>query len=144
MIGFLIITFLVTIVMLNVLISIVADGYELALTRKEQLGRAQRAKVIVDLERTYLRPFSLAVTRRGLPCRLLHYPSWLLFLSYAARQRDQRGGLDIRIGWPPTAETNEWEGATHELQKLIRAEAELTREKTLAAVERIVELWQPA
>jgi len=77
-----IITFIMNIILLNVLISIVGEGYGLAQANKAELGRLQRAGIVCDLEATYLRPFySQVAVRRGHHGRLIKYPEWLLRLS---------------------------------------------------------------
>ena len=76
------ITFVMNIILLNVLISIVGEGYGLAQTNRVELGRRQCAGLVCDLEATYLFPlYSEAATRRGYACRLVRYPQWLLTLS---------------------------------------------------------------
>ena len=76
------IEFMAYILMLNVLISIVGDGYSQAQEMRNELSREQRARTIVDLENTYLRPFlSRNVVRRGKPCALIEYPPFLTQLT---------------------------------------------------------------
>jgi len=82
-IFFVVLTLVVNIMMLNVLITIVGEGYGQAQANRGELGRQARASIVVDLEHTFL-PATRAV-RRGRPCRLVRYPR---ILTWAA-------GLDI-------------------------------------------------
>lgn len=72
-------TFVVNIVMLNVLITIVGEGYGQAQANRAEVGRQTIAQIIVDYERSLLFPFcSRRVVRRGISVRLLQYPRILL------------------------------------------------------------------
>jgi len=67
---------------LNVLITIVGEGYGLAQSMQHELNRVQQAGTITDLEDTYLRPYlGTNVVRRGKPCCLIRYPGWLTRFS---------------------------------------------------------------
>eukprot|EP00747_Dinoflagellata_sp_TGD_P206111 gnl/TRDRNA2_/TRDRNA2_79845_c0_seq1.p1 gnl/TRDRNA2_/TRDRNA2_79845_c0~~gnl/TRDRNA2_/TRDRNA2_79845_c0_seq1.p1 ORF type:complete len:586 (+),score=82.61 gnl/TRDRNA2_/TRDRNA2_79845_c0_seq1:99-1760(+) len=77
----------VNIMMLNVLITIVGEGYSQAQANRVELSRQTCAGTILDLERTYLWPlFSTIAVRRGKVCRLVDYPACLAYAT----------GLDLR------------------------------------------------
>ena len=67
--------------MLNVLITIVSEGYSAAAAMKSELWRRQRVGTIEDFETTYLLPFGQRVVRRSKECHLLRHPTWLLRLA---------------------------------------------------------------
>merc|ERR1712079_242164 len=92
------IVFAVTIVMLNVLITIVSEGYGLAQANRIELSRRHRASTIVDIENVFLRPCSRRAVRRGKPCVLIRYPMLLLRLAGVDRGTD--GSPVLRVQWP--------------------------------------------
>ena len=78
---FLFLTVATTVIMLNVLITIVGESYARANDHRDQLSAKMQAEAIIELEAKYLWPWSESVTRRGKPCRLVHYPAYLVALS---------------------------------------------------------------
>ena len=84
LIFFQLVTFAITIVMLNVLISIVSEDYGRAQSMRDELNRQQKVGSIIDLESVFMRPFySTTVVRRGKTCCLAHYPQGLFTATRA-------------------------------------------------------------
>lgn len=70
------------VVMLNVLITIVGEGYGDAVAVRQELNRRQRADTVWALENTYLGLCARRVRRRGKPCLHVSYPRALLSVAW--------------------------------------------------------------
>lgn len=75
---FLFLTVATTVIMLNVLITIVGEAYGKAQSHRDELGWQTRADTIIELESKYLWPWAVQATRRGKPCKLVQYPRCLV------------------------------------------------------------------
>merc|ERR1711862_290451 len=92
---FVAITFLVNVVMLNLLISFTGQGYDNAMEARESLGHAERIKAVCDLEASFLWLCSRRATRRGIPCRLWWYPRLLIRFSLGRGQDSLELTVDV-------------------------------------------------
>jgi len=79
---FVAIVFFVNIIMLNVLIAIVSDGYAEVNSRQREETVQQLARIVVELEATYLvHWYSSYTVIRGQKFLEIEYPTWLLDLA---------------------------------------------------------------
>ena len=134
LIFFQLVTFAITVVMLNILISIVSEGYGRAQSMRDELDRREKAGSIIDLEAVYLRPFySTTVLRRGKTCCLTHYPQRLLtaaraiekFLSFFGAARSHVTSLScIPVEYNAIDAEAPWQATERALVKSIGVQME--------------------
>ena len=78
---FVLLTVVITIVMLNVLITLVGESYGQAQASRAELERRTRAETIRDMEACYLCPWAPVAVRRGKAVRMIVYPQFLTRLA---------------------------------------------------------------
>ena len=71
---FVLLTVVITIVMLNVLITLVSESYDQAQASRAELERRTRAETIRDIKACYLCPWAPVAVRRGKAVRMVIYP----------------------------------------------------------------------